>query len=51
TVKSTKKIIVKMLNGYDESWDLYVNSTALAMNCHYSRLHHMKPFCGMFSRQ
>lgn len=51
TVKTTKKIIVKMLNGYEESWDLYVNSTALAMNCHYSRLHNMKPFCVMFFRQ
>lgn len=51
TVKTTKRIIVKMLNGYDESWDLYVNSTALAMNCHYSRLHNMKPFCVMFFRQ
>ena len=50
-VKTAKSIILKMLNGYEESWDLYVEGTMYLMNQHISRLHNHTPFQVMFNRQ
>ncbi|KAG1121633.1 hypothetical protein G6F42_012242 [Rhizopus arrhizus] len=49
-VKSSKAIIVKMLDGCAENWDLYLDGTAYSLNLHKSRLHGMKPFVVMFAR-
>lgn len=50
-VKRAKKLIVKMLKGYEESWDLYCYGTAYVLNNIRSRLHHMKPFEVMYNRK
>ncbi|KAG2189718.1 hypothetical protein INT46_002651, partial [Mucor plumbeus] len=50
-VKSTKTIIMKMLEGRREDWDLYIDGTALCLNIHRSRLHGMRPFTVMFHRE
>jgi transposase InsO family protein len=49
-VKSSKAIIIKMLDGCAENWDLYLDGTAYSLNLHKSRLHGMKPFVVMFAR-
>jgi hypothetical protein len=49
-VKNCKAIIMKMLEGRSEDWDLYLNGTALSLNVHRSRLHGMMPFVVMFHR-
>lgn len=49
-VKSAKSIIIKMLEGCAENWDLYLDGTAYSLNLHKSRLHGMKPFVVMFAR-
>lgn len=49
-VKNCKSIIMKMLDGRSEDWDLYLNGTALSLNVHRSRLHGMMPFVVMFHR-
>ncbi|KAK4519471.1 uncharacterized protein ATC70_009707 [Mucor velutinosus] len=49
-VKNCKTIIMKMLEGRSEDWDLYLNGTALSLNVHRSRLHGMMPFVVMFHR-
>gem|GEM_PF-1640441 len=49
-VKRCKTIIMKMLEGRSEDWDLYLNGTALSLNVHRSRLHGMMPFVVMFHR-
>ncbi|CEP10901.1 hypothetical protein [Parasitella parasitica] len=49
-VKSAKAIIIKMLDGCAENWDLYLDGTAYSLNLHKSRLHGMKPFVVMFAR-
>ncbi|EIE82418.1 hypothetical protein RO3G_07123 [Rhizopus delemar RA 99-880] len=51
SVGSAKRIIIKMLEGYNEAWDMYVDGTAYAMNQHISRLHGLKPFEAMFNRK
>lgn len=51
SVGSAKRIIVKMLEGYNEAWDMYVDGTTYAMNQHISRLHGLKPFEVMFNRK
>ncbi|CEP06962.1 hypothetical protein, partial, partial [Parasitella parasitica] len=50
-VKSAKTVIMKMLQGRKEDWDLYVNGTALCLNIHRTRLHGMRPFTVMFHRE
>ncbi|KAG1121700.1 hypothetical protein G6F42_012177 [Rhizopus arrhizus] len=49
-VKSSKAIIVKMLDGCAENWDLFIDGTAYSLNLHKSRLHGMKPYVVMFAR-
>jgi transposase InsO family protein len=49
-VKRSKTIIIKMLDGCAENWDLYLDGTAYSLNLHKSRLHGMKPFVVMFAR-
>ncbi|KAK4513690.1 bck1-like resistance to osmotic shock [Mucor velutinosus] len=49
-VKNCKTIIMKILEGRSEDWDLYLNGTALSLNVHRSRLHGMMPFVVMFHR-
>ncbi|CEP10851.1 hypothetical protein, partial, partial [Parasitella parasitica] len=41
-VKSAKAIIIKMLDGCAENWDLYLDGTAYSLNLHKSRLHDTK---------
>ena len=49
-VKSAKGIIIKMLEGRAENWDLYLDGTAYCLNLHKSRLHGMMPFVVVFAR-
>lgn len=49
-VKSAKGIIMKMLEGRTENWDLYLDGTAYCLNLHKSRLHGMMPFVVVFAR-
>ncbi|EIE88590.1 hypothetical protein RO3G_13301 [Rhizopus delemar RA 99-880] len=51
SVGSAKRIIIKMLEGYNGAWDMYVDGTAYVMNQHISRLHGLKPFEVMFNRK
>ncbi|EIE92670.1 hypothetical protein RO3G_17381, partial [Rhizopus delemar RA 99-880] len=51
SVGSAKRIIIKMLEGYNEAWDMYVDGTAYVMNQYISRLHGLKPFEVMFNRK
>jgi len=50
-VKTSKTIIMKMLEGRREDWDLYIDGTALCLNIHRTRLHGMRPFTVMFHRE
>ena len=50
SVGSAKRMIIKMLEGYNQAWDMYVDGTTYAMNQHISRLHGLKPFEVMFNR-
>ncbi|CEP10401.1 hypothetical protein [Parasitella parasitica] len=49
-VKSAKGIIIKMLEGRAENWDLYLDGTTYCLNLHKSRLHGMMPFVVVFAR-
>ena len=46
-----KSSIVKMLNGKNDYWDLYLNPVQLAMNIKYSKLHKSRPYSIVFNRQ
>lgn len=50
-LKKAKETIIKMLQGPNESWDLYCGSTLFSLNCQYEQLHGQKPFTVMFHRQ
>ena len=43
-------MIIKMLEGCNQAWNMYVDKTTCAMNQHASRLHGLKPFKFMFNR-
>ncbi|KAK4513869.1 uncharacterized protein ATC70_005875 [Mucor velutinosus] len=49
-VKSSKTIVINMLDGCAKNWDLYLDGTDYSLNLHKSRLHGMKPFVVMFAR-
>lgn len=46
-----KASIVKLLNGKNDDWDLYLNPVQLAMNIKYSKLHKSRPYSIVFNRQ
>jgi hypothetical protein len=46
----TKNAIKKRLQGKNDSWDVYLGATQLALNCKYSRLQNSRPFSVMFAR-
>lgn len=50
-VGTTKQAIVKLLQGKDNDWDLYVPSLQLFINSKHSPLHGSRPFSLMFARQ
>ncbi|CEP08904.1 hypothetical protein [Parasitella parasitica] len=49
-VKSAKAIIIKILGGCAENWDLYLDGTAYSLNLHKSRLYSIKPSVVMFAK-
>lgn len=49
-IKSSKAYLMKRFKGCDDQWDLYLNSTMIALNYKYSRLHNTRPFTAQFFR-
>ncbi|KAG2228613.1 hypothetical protein INT48_000427, partial [Thamnidium elegans] len=50
-VHSTKRTLIKKLQGVKSQWDTLLPATQLALNLKVSRLHHSTPFAVMFNRR